>query len=173
MSRNGELLECHWNGERTKDDKLICAFCKIPFALRNTDPENTHRNCPKHPEILKVAKEAEIILGEPGLVERGYHYAKALVKWSVHLWPRRSAEEAENLERICQSCPGGHYDAQAEECKVCGCGTSSQRWAIRSKVKMQTEDCPKGFWPKKSSTSDGLGLSGEDAGMLDGGAPIA
>jgi hypothetical protein len=116
---------------------LTCQFCGWTWTKSDTFP---HRNCPEHPEILKAAEQAAEKLGEPGLLKKGAHYAQALAKWFAAGCPTRTQEEAERLEGICRACD--KYDLAAEGCKICGCSTSSQRWAIKSKVKMATEHCP-------------------------------
>lgn len=129
---------------------LTCQFCGFTWKLNDKFPQ---RNCPKHPEILKAAQQSAEKLGEPSLLEKGAHYAQALAHWFAAGCPKRTKEKAETCESVCKSCPGKHYDAEAWSgtggCKICGCATSAQRWPIRSKTRMATEDCLKGFWPKE------------------------
>ena len=85
-------------------------------------------------------------LGDPSLIDKGRHYVVALAKWTRAGYHVRSPEDAAACEAICKSNECGQYDAETEACKICGCGTSSRRWAIFSKTKMATEVCPRGSW---------------------------
>lgn len=40
---------------------------------------------------------------------------------------------------ICESCPGGFYDAKEGQCRACTC-------FVVTKVMLNTESCPHGYW---------------------------
>lgn len=100
----------------------------------------------KKSDIDAGAKRLGLLDSCGKLLKEVEHYAVALGRWAAAGFPTRTQEQAEACEAVCRACPGGHYDQAKEGCKVCGCCTSSKRWAVKSKVKMGTEDCPKGYW---------------------------
>jgi len=69
------------------------------------------------------------------------HYARALAKWTAAKFPVRSDAEVKRLLSICEACTEhvkGH-------CRVCGCRVNRGP-AVANKIRMATEDCPKGKW---------------------------
>ncbi len=161
---------CKW--QLGADGFLHCPECNQPDPKKRYGDDPTRwpkRNCenskppkppkperkPPDPEAAKkraekIAKDkadalagAEAI-GDLSLLDKGVHYAAALAKWFRAGCPVRTPAEAARIELICRACV--HFDATDESCKICGCKTSSRRWAIASKTKMATEKCPKGFW---------------------------
>lgn len=136
-------------------DRFPMRVCRkdIHHPVKPKPPKPEHK--PPDPEAAKkraekIAKDkadalagAEAI-GDLSLLDKGVHYAAALAKWFRAGCPVRTPAEAARIELICRACV--HFDATDESCKICGCKTSSRRWAIASKTKMATEKCPKGFW---------------------------
>jgi len=99
---------------------------------------NARRNCRNSAHVREVA-------GELGITERLAHYAVALTRWLAAGRPIRSdAEVAHIHSHYC--CPCRDYDARREVCTICGCKTRREGQAVRNKIRMATERCPKGKW---------------------------
>ncbi len=81
----------------------------------------------------------------PGLVRRAISYAEALAQWTAAGRPERSDKDVEHIfSRFCKCCRW--YDRRKNICKGCGCRVADSGYAIRNKIKMATERCPKNLW---------------------------
>jgi len=79
----------------------------------------------------------------PALSLQLWLYKQALIRWNSAGRPVRSQEEVEEiLEKKCKPCEW--YDKG--RCRGCGCRVSSSSFAVINKIKMATENCPKGEW---------------------------
>ena len=71
------------------------------------------------------------------------NYRKAIVKWISAGRPVRSDEEVERIyNQFCNSC---EFKLN-RSCILCGCKVNKAKSALFNKIKMATEECPKGFW---------------------------
>ena len=138
---------------------MNCLTCNFVWTRLDICPTLPIHDCSKFQSKVTVKTEpisgteltADAIagateLGDLTLLDKGKHYAIALAKWFRAGCPQRTQAEAEACEAICKSNPADCYDAENDSCKICGCPTSAKRWAIKSKTKMATENCPKGLW---------------------------
>ena len=99
----------------------------------------------------EIRAHVQAILAEttgPTLTDKAKHYAAAVVHWCAAGCPVRSPQLQEACRVTCQGCPSDQFDPETETCKVCGCSVRKSLLAVRDKVAMATEDCPKGHWPK-------------------------
>jgi len=81
----------------------------------------------------------------PAMTTQMWLYKEALLRWNRAGRPVRSTEEVNSiLTNHCQRCDW--YDAEAKRCKGCGCKVTTSSVAIFNKLKMKTEQCPKGLW---------------------------
>jgi hypothetical protein len=64
----------------------------------------------------------------------------AIRRWKAAGKPVRSDEEVSEINGICQACE--HYDAEWQQCKLCGCFCRKRGLAEFNKPKMLTERCP-------------------------------
>jgi len=92
--------------------------------------------------------------GKPcGTCRKLRNYAKALARWSAAGLPIRSDEQVEELYSICSGCE----EFEDDTCTVCGCPVKRQDKmtgrkkvrrlsALRNKLRMATERCPRGKW---------------------------
>jgi len=114
----------------------ICTQCGWVYPRNSAKPPR--RNCPNAPDLTPVYEEASHKLGVT-LVDVK-HYGQAIVTWSKAGWPTRSQEEVERIFRQhCKPCEN-NIDGR---CKLCRCCVNTNRIALRNKIKMATEHCPR------------------------------
>lgn len=104
---------------------LVCVHC----GYRARKP-GTRRTCS--------------VVRPPSLVAKLRNYEAALSRWLGAGRPVRSDTEVSTLLEVCQSNHCGLY--RDGTCGACWCPVSASRWAIRNKLRMATESCPKGLW---------------------------
>lgn len=81
----------------------------------------------------------------PGIVRRAISYAEAVAEWTAAGRPVRSDKDVEQIfNRFCKTCRW--YDRSKKICKGCGCRVADNGYAIRNKIKMATESCPRELW---------------------------
>jgi hypothetical protein len=162
MYSNRGMIDCQ---PEERDGRSVCRFCgdEVPAhvhrncraaMLRSTVKERMARTAklartrPERDAAIREAnRERRQIVDEAtrrlGLIEKTKHYAAALWRWGKAGFPVRSDEEIAALVAICQGC----QFQREETCTICGCCVSQAMPAIKSKVKMSSEVCPKGRWP--------------------------
>lgn len=107
------------------DCDLRCIHCG--YVARKP---NTRRNCSvDHP---------------PSLTHQLRGYAASLSRWIAAGRPVRPDGDVADLLTICQANQCGQY--RDGQCLACGCRVNSSGWAIVNKLRMATENCPKGLW---------------------------
>ena len=79
------------------------------------------------------------------LLVKLHNYEAAIAKWLKAGRPVRDDATVARLEAICHSNQCGLY--REGTCGACGCPVSTSRWAVRNKIRMATENCPKNLWP--------------------------
>lgn len=81
----------------------------------------------------------------PGLVRRAYSYAEAVARWMAAGQPVRPDKEVERLfNENCKTCKW--FDPEKQICRGCGCRVAESGVAVRNKIKMATEHCPRELW---------------------------
>lgn len=81
----------------------------------------------------------------PGLVKRAFSYAEALARWTAAGRPERPDKEVERIfNENCKTCKW--YDPERQMCRGCGCRVAESGMAVRNKIKMATEHCPRELW---------------------------
>lgn len=83
-------------------------------------------------------------------VTKPFRYVKAIAKWlyfsaKARRWLVRDEMEYLRVRKICENCPHDQWNAEKEECKICGCGGRS-KVVLLNKLRLSTEKCPKGEW---------------------------
>jgi hypothetical protein len=102
----------------------------------------TNDNVPMPISASITAANEEVM---PGLSTRVSRYSRAIHRWIVAGQPVRPEEEVRQIfETLCRSCE--HFDAQREICKTCGCRVRKSGLALMNKIRMATEQCPRGKW---------------------------
>lgn len=109
----------------------VCKLCQaLPTEAPVTQPGTFDGTPP--PEI-------------PSLARRTLSYAEALVVWTTAGCPKRSDKEVERIfHQHCKRC--AWFDAERQICRGCGCPVADSGYAVRNKIKMATENCPRDFW---------------------------
>ena len=133
------------------DGFFECPQCEWVYKRKADKPP--HRTCPKSPALTEAAEK----LGITG--DDIKHWMHALARWTRAEFPVRSQAEIERCLRICVRCPSDNYVPDnpkctteacrmktSGRCKLCGCRVSKSRVAVINKIRMATEDCPKGHW---------------------------
>ena len=109
----------------------------------------------------KDFKEGTSALGlSVGLVNR---WKDAVIKWNRAGRPVRTDEEVASCLAVCVAndvkTEGGRkcYTTSwiGGRCKQCGCRVNEGSIPVANKIRMATEDCPLGLWPKRKDTSHG------------------
>lgn len=130
--------------------KCYCPVCD-PLAKRPI-PCHAKRNCRGKPgqEANSTRENAAEISEEPskvGLAELVRRYVQALKRWRAAGYPCRSDEEVAWLfDHYCRGCKW-HKNGS---CIECGCRVAPKGMAVRNKIKMATETCPRGKWPART-----------------------
>ena len=107
------------------DERLRCIHCG--YQARRAD---TRRNC--------------AIDRPPSLLVRLRNYEAAVARWLSAGRPVRTDADVERLIVICESNRCGAY--RDGTCLSCGCPVSRSGVAVRNKLRMATETCPRGLW---------------------------
>jgi len=108
-----------------------CKLCQSPLK----------KSCGTQANTVDTTTSPEI----PNLARRTLSYAEALVVWTAAGCPKRSDKEVERIfHQHCKLC--NWFDAQRQICRGCGCPVADSGYAVRNKIKMATEHCPRDFW---------------------------
>lgn len=95
--------------------------------------------------ICPAADPTRPLPAMPGIVTRGWNYAKAKKRWKKAGKPVRLQVEIDALHNgFCLQCP--FYNQEVRACSPCGCNVNTQADALKNKLAMRTEECPKGHW---------------------------
>jgi hypothetical protein len=127
--------------------------CATSFDSRVPDGRIVHRvclnsECPTYHMAVSCGActlcQSDEASPLPNALLRAYSYAEALIRWGKAHRPVRQDDEVTQLyDTFCASCKQLH---NGKTCSACGCRVASAGWAIRNKIKMATEHCPKGLW---------------------------
>lgn len=113
--------------------------------LRLVRPEECQRCLTGTPEPEVPPPEVPDPPQPPGIVRRAISYAEAMAQWTAAGRPVRSDKDVEQIfNRFCKTCRW--YDRPRKICKGCGCRVADNGYAIRNKIKMATENCPRELW---------------------------
>jgi len=108
-----------------------CRLCQSPL----TKPHVTRAG------RVDAATPPEI----PNLARRTLSYAEALIVWTAAGCPKRPDKEVERIfHQHCKLC--NWFDTQRQICRGCGCPVADSGYAVRNKIKMATENCPRELW---------------------------
>ena len=81
----------------------------------------------------------------PSISRRIVTYAEAVIEWTAAGRPERSEEEVERIFKDkCSPCKS--FDPDKNVCRRCGCRVAADGFALRNKIRMATQHCPKGYW---------------------------
>jgi len=81
----------------------------------------------------------------PSLTRQAENYAVAITKWTAAGCPVRTNVEVKTIfSQHCAKCDW--FDSKKKRCKNCGCRVTTSSVAIVNKIKMATEQCPRGLW---------------------------
>lgn len=140
MSR---LLNCEY--ESVGNGRYECQHCgHRPHRPLSRPPV---RRCGAQGKAsLDLAEAAERLAGETGdptIIEKASHYARALLRWKRAGYPVRANEVIKRIYR--EHC--GPCDLRKNNsCRLCGCRVVAEGAAVWNKIKMATEKCDKGKW---------------------------
>lgn len=96
-------------------------------------------------ELTEAAERFAAEIGEPTIVEKGKHFLMALARWRKAGYPCRTDEQVAHIYRDhCKPC--GFRDSKADTCKLCSCPVRIVGIAVRNKLRMATESCPRWKW---------------------------
>jgi GR25 family glycosyltransferase involved in LPS biosynthesis len=117
---------------------IVAADPASRVFLRNAGnwPPSVASDRPPKPNVQAAAVRLGITL------EDTTHYAHALARWAKAGFPTRTQEEVDRiLYECCQPC-----DSYVNgRCAICRCRVNRGP-AVVNKIRMATEDCPKGKW---------------------------
>ncbi len=78
-------------------------------------------------------------------MRRAYSYTEALARWTAAGQPVRPDKKVERIfSQCCKTC--NWYDPKRQICRGCGCRVADSGYAVRNKIKMATENCPRELW---------------------------
>ena len=129
--------------EREEDGLWQCAQCD--YVYRFHADRSPIRGCPNAPDLKPAAERLAAETGDPSILTKMAHYAVAIARWTAAGCPVRSPEEVERIyTEYCLPCDS--RDPGADACRLCGCNVRVEGMAVRNKLAMGTEHCPKGKW---------------------------
>ncbi len=129
--------------EQLADTRWWCPRCD-PDRKRLLS-QKARRNCRSVEYAVGSTQYADSGGRVPPTAYRLLSYAQALARWIAAGRPVRTDWEVMTIHS--QHCyPCDDYDSQREICTVCGCKAKRQGMAVRNKIKMATESCPKRKW---------------------------
>ena len=102
-------------------------------------------------DAVDLQEGAEHLGLTPDLVSR---WAASVIRWNRAGRPKRTDKQVAACLRVCtgndDNEPCEHYRTTwlGGRCAKCGCCVNESSIAVRNKVRMATEDCPGGKWPK-------------------------
>jgi hypothetical protein len=80
------------------------------------------------------------------------HWAGAILKWRKAGYPTRTDEEVARIAALCKGCEHYRDTWLGGRCAKCGCRVNESSIVVTNKIRMATEDCPLGKWPKRKGT---------------------
>ena len=98
-------------------------------------------NAPKEHIVLAKCKGS---IKEPSLPHKIANYAKAVTKHILTGGNKRTDEEVEERLAICKSCT--LFNNERMYCTVCGCKCNANKSAFTNKLRMKSQQCPRGKW---------------------------
>lgn len=114
---------------RSRGSEVKCGVTNLPVSIDQCN---------------RCAKEAKMEAAR--FPEKIMNYATALRRWVAAGKPERTDAEIEKLyDEHCSKCSM----FQNGVCNSCGCPASKDQPAIRNKLRMATEECPLGQFPRK------------------------
>ncbi len=143
-------MRCDWvkmkRAEGLDGDCYRCRKCGT--GLINVGDEPIKSVFARMPDCGERTRRREAMFRDrgkqtPGAGARVKSYTKAMLRWIKAGRPVRSdIEVARIFDTICRPCE--HFDEGRGSCTVCGCKVSRSGSALRNKLAMMTENCPKG-----------------------------
>jgi hypothetical protein len=100
-------------------------------------------------EVERMQKAEVGDIDYPDFSVQLWTYKEALIRWNKAGRPKRTQEEVEEIYTTHCNPPGKPcewYDPEQSRCKGCGCKVTVGSVAVFNKIKMATEQCPKGKW---------------------------
>ena len=80
----------------------------------------------------------------PSLTTKAVNYTKAVVRHVTSGMETRSQDEIDRIFAICESNKCKEFNGKG--CNICGCCVNKSRKALRNKIAMESQHCPKGEW---------------------------
>lgn len=126
-------MRCEFKLTLIPEDGLYHGSCTIcGRSVRSTSSS---------PSVECTGKKESVI----SKLRKPLKYVTAVKNWLTQGRPVRSPEAVEFiLENICKPCEF-YSDGR---CNECGCRINKSENALGNKIRMATEDCPKGKWPE-------------------------
>lgn len=139
------MMDCPFIPHESARGVFVCPDCKEPTPAGRTYQKPPRRNCPNAPDLIPIAERLAEETGDRTILNKVAHCGVALLHWSFGGFQTRSKEEVQRIyTEHCRPCE--YFDAVADACKICGCNVRAEGMAIRNKIAMATEKCPKGKW---------------------------
>lgn len=95
-------------------------------------------NAPKENIVLAKCK------GEPSFTQKAVNYMKAVTKHLITGAATRTDDEVAQCLKICESCDV--YNSEGKYCRICGCKCNANKSAFTNKIRMKSQQCPRGKW---------------------------
>lgn len=117
-------------------------YCKLEWK----DDSNCWQ-CTVCGNKYRLPKESTNIFAEcpaAKLPQKIKNYAKAVVQHVFTGMETRTDEEVSNILEICKQCE--HFNSNNNSCRICGCRCNRNKSAFTNKLRMKSQQCPKGKW---------------------------
>ena len=127
--------------------QFVCRRCGLQTVIRTAGDAQAvlERYPPCGVLVAQIHKQQSETPPPPGLPRRLRSYSRAVARWIAAGRPERSDQEVERIfQSLCQPCEA--FDAEQGTCRVCGCRVRESGAALVNKIKMATEQCPRGHW---------------------------
>lgn len=130
--------------------KSLLEFCSF-----RTIQNKLEAYCKRNNKIVTLKDCLECLkkkIAYPSMGRQLNSYQLALQQWIAAGRPERTKEEIENIisshcaKKVTGKYTCDWYDSKKKRCRGCGCRVATNGMAIFNKVKMATENCPRGKW---------------------------
>ncbi len=140
------MPQCQFHPDPHNAAFFVCTICGLPWEDRYRRGKPPIRAC-KGPQAASAVQQ-KVAAAQAAAAKLGWawddarRYMRALAAWTRAGCPTRTDAEVERCLQRCYQCPFWRDEGR---CAACRCRINRGP-ALFNKIRMASEDCPKGFW---------------------------